>query len=98
MRDMALSSECKGSGTRWCCALPRWSGAQTCWSGAVIVQVAATASSGAQFMVHPEGFLVHRQHTESKSRKIFLMVRAGGGCYEVVMVEVHDHESGGRQI
>ena len=39
-----------------------------------IVQVAATASLGAKFMVHPSGFLVHRQHTESASRKAFLRV------------------------
>lgn len=40
-----------------------------------IVQVAATAAAGSPFLVHPSGFLVHRQHTESASRKAFLKVR-----------------------
>ncbi|GAX73527.1 hypothetical protein CEUSTIGMA_g979.t1 [Chlamydomonas eustigma] len=40
-----------------------------------IIQVAHTAASGFAFYVHPSGFLVHRQHTESSSRKAFLQVK-----------------------
>uniref|UniRef100_A0A7R9VDG8 Glycosyltransferase-like protein LARGE2 n=1 Tax=Chlamydomonas euryale TaxID=1486919 RepID=A0A7R9VDG8_9CHLO len=40
-----------------------------------ISMVAAVAASGSPFYVHPTGFLVHRQHTESNSRKAFLRVK-----------------------
>ncbi|KAG1667268.1 hypothetical protein FOA52_012556 [Chlamydomonas sp. UWO 241] len=40
-----------------------------------ISMVAATAASGARFTVHPSGFIVHRAHTESKSRQAFLAVK-----------------------
>mmetsp|Transcript_14554 Transcript_14554/g.31695 ORF Transcript_14554/g.31695 Transcript_14554/m.31695 type:complete len:435 (+) Transcript_14554:51-1355(+) len=40
-----------------------------------IVQVAATAAAGSEFHVHPHGFIVHRYHTESDSRKAFLRVK-----------------------
>ena len=40
-----------------------------------ISHVAATASKGHLFEVHPNGFLVHRAHTESISRKDFLRVK-----------------------
>ncbi len=42
-----------------------------------ISHVASTAASGSTFMVLAAGFLVHRQHTESQSRKAFLKVRMG---------------------
>ncbi|KAL6753172.1 glycosyl-transferase for dystroglycan-domain-containing protein [Haematococcus lacustris] len=40
-----------------------------------IQQVAHMASQGVRFRVHPTGFLVHRPHTESQARKIFLRVK-----------------------
>ncbi|KAJ9514700.1 hypothetical protein QJQ45_028412 [Haematococcus lacustris] len=46
------------------------------WSGhPLATQVAHMASQGVRFRVHPTGFLVHRPHTESQARKIFLRVK-----------------------
>lgn len=65
-----------------------------------IAQVAATAAMGWKFSVHPTGFIIHRAHTESQSRKAFLRVRTrearcgnGRGCV-VDRVQMGGHVAG----